>query len=73
MQTDSKMTMTKIPGTPDFMPPEALSKRPVYGPQLDIFSYGGVALNVITQQWTEPSDQLTFIVVAKRNLCAANS
>jgi len=56
MQTDSKMTMTKLPGTPDFMPPEALTKRPVYGPSLDVFSYGGVALNVITQQWPEPSD-----------------
>ena len=60
MQTDSKMTMTKIPGTPDFMPPEALIKRPVYGPPLDIFSYGGVALNVITQQWPEPSDAIQF-------------
>jgi len=56
MQTDSKMTMTKLPGTPDFMPPEALTKRPVYGPPLDVFSYGGVALNVFTQQWPEPSD-----------------
>ena len=26
MQTDSEMTMTKVPGTPDFMPPEALTK-----------------------------------------------
>ena len=60
MQMDSKMTMTKIPGTPDFMPPEALSKRPVYGPPLDIFSYGGVALNVITQEWPEPSDAIQF-------------
>ena len=58
MQSDSKMTMTKIPGTPDFMPPEALTKRPVYGPPLDIFSYGGVALNVITQQWPEPCEKL---------------
>jgi len=60
IQTDSRMSMTKIPGTPDFMPPEALTKKPVYGPPLDVFSYGGVALNVITQQWPEPSDQLEF-------------
>ena len=58
MQTDSKMTMTKIPGTPDFMPPEALTKRPVYGPPLDVFSYGGVAINVITQQWPEATEKL---------------
>jgi len=61
MQTDSNMTMTKIPGTPDFMPPEALTKRPVYGPSLDVFSYGGVALSVITQQWPEPTEKLQLI------------
>ena len=48
--------MTKLPGTPDFMPPEALSKRPVYGPSLDVFSYGRVILNVITQLWPESTD-----------------
>ena len=57
IQADSKMTMTKIPGTPDFMPPEALTKRPLYGPPLDIFSFGGVSLNVISQQWPEPTDR----------------
>jgi len=60
MHSDNKMTMTKLPGTPDFMPPEALSKRPVYGPPLDIFSYGGVILNVITHQWPKPSDAIQF-------------
>ena len=48
--------MTKVPGTPDFMPPEALSTRPVYGPSLDVFSYGGVILNVTTQLWPQPTD-----------------
>ena len=60
MRNDTKKTMTKLPGTPDFMPPEALSIRPVYGPSLDIFSYGGVILNVATQQWPQPSDQVEF-------------
>ena len=44
MKTDKQKTMTKLPGTPDFMPPEAQSIRPVYGPSLDVFSYGGVIL-----------------------------
>ena len=52
--------MTKLSGTPDFMPPEALSKRPVYGPSLDVFSYGGVILNVTTQLWPEPTDSTEF-------------
>ena len=59
MSDDQKM-MTKLPGTPDFMPPEALRKRPVYGPSLDIFSYGAVILNVATQLWPEPTDVIEF-------------
>ena len=60
VRSDNQKTMTKLPGTPDFMPPEALSKRPVYGPSLDVFSYGGVILNVTTQLWPEPSDLIEF-------------
>ena len=51
----STKTMTKAPGTTDFMPPEAVSDRPMYGPPLDIFSYGGIILHAITQQWPRPS------------------
>ena len=60
VKTDNQKTMTKLPGTPDFMPPEALSVRPVYGPSLDVFSYGGVILNVITQLWPQPTDPIEF-------------
>ena len=47
-------TMTKVPGTSDFMPPEALEDSSKYGPPLDIFSYSGVALFVISQEWPVP-------------------
>ena len=57
VRSDNQKTMTKLPGTPDFMPPEALSIRPVYGPSLDVFSYGGVILNVIIQLWPQPTDR----------------
>ena len=60
VRSDNQNTMTKLPGTPDFMPPEALSKRPVYGPSLDVFSYGGVILNVTTQLWPEPTGLVEF-------------
>jgi len=46
--TDCRNSMTKLPGTVDFMPPEALTN---YGPSLDVFSYGGVALYLASQQW----------------------
>lgn len=55
VKADSHKTMTKAPGTVDFMPPECLYDKPVYGTPMDIFSYGGVALFVINQEWPRPS------------------
>ena len=61
MQTTDTKTMTKAPGTTDFMPPECLADRPVYGVSLDIFSYGGVILYTITQLWPhQPSSWVQF-------------
>ena len=54
IQADSKKTKTRAPGTVDFMPPEALLETPEYGPPLDIFSYGGVILHVVNQEWPTP-------------------
>ena len=36
------------------MPPEALLETPEYGPPLDIFSYGGVILHTVNQEWPKP-------------------
>ena len=46
-------TLTQNPGTNDFMPPESLASKPVYGLPLDMFSFGGVVLYVCTQQWPQ--------------------
>jgi len=53
-------TMTKAPGTTDFMPPESLADSPVYGLSLDIFSYGAVILYTITQMWPQPVSWVQF-------------
>ena len=42
-------TLTKFPGTLVYMPPEALGETHRYGPSLDIFSFGHLALYTITQ------------------------
>ena len=60
MQTTDTKTMTKAPGTTDFMPPECLADRPIYGVSLDVFSYGGVILYTITQLWPQPSSWVQF-------------
>ena len=58
IKADSKKTMTKAPGTVDFMPPEALSTSPVYGPPMDVFSFAGI--HTFNQQWPSPTDQVQF-------------
>ena len=50
VKLDSKNTMTKAPGTSDFMPPEALQGSSKYNALLDIFSYGGISLFMVCQQ-----------------------
>ena len=57
--TDTK-TLTQTPGTNDFMPPESLASKPVYGLPLDIFSFGGVILYICTQQWPELPPLIDF-------------
>jgi len=54
IEADSKKTKTCAPGTVDFMGPEALLETPEYGPPLDVFSYGGVTLHVVNQEWPKP-------------------
>lgn len=54
LQADGKRSNTRAPGTVDFMPPEALLEVPEYGPSLDIFSYGGLILHVVNQEWPKP-------------------
>ncbi len=45
-------TMSKLPGTLVYMPPEALTETHRYGPSLDMFSFGHLALYVLTQVCT---------------------
>ena len=39
------------PGTAVFMPPEVFVNKLVYGPPLDVFSFGGVILYIASRQW----------------------
>ena len=42
-------TLTHLPGTVVYMPPEAFDEGSRYGPRLDIFSFGHLALFTLTQ------------------------
>ena len=60
IKADSRKTMTKAPGTVDFMPPESLDDTPKYGPPMDVFSFAGIILHTFNQQWPSPSKQVQF-------------
>ena len=54
--TKTNSNLTGYPGTPDFMPPEALIKNdPDYGTPIDVFSFAVVALHVFSEKWPTPS------------------
>ena len=68
IKADSRKTMTKAPGTVDFMPPETLTKRPEYGTPMDVFSFAGIVLHVFSQQWPTPSEQTQFDPKTRRKV-----
>ena len=44
-----QLALTRVPGTLAYMPPESFNEGSQYGPQLDIFSFGHLALFTIIQ------------------------
>ena len=48
--------MTQTPGTPCYMPPEAMVARPKYTAKVDIFSYGVLMVHVFSGQWPIPGE-----------------
>ena len=46
--------LTMCPGTLAYMSPEALDDPPVYTKKLDCFSFGVLAIQIITQQFPDP-------------------
>ncbi len=51
-QVSARMTM--CPGTPSYMPPEALSDQPIYDTSLDCFSFGCLIIHTALQKWPLP-------------------
>ena len=55
----ARMTQTQAPGTPTFMPPEAMLARPRYTSSVDIFSLGVVVVHILSGEWPEPGETFT--------------
>ena len=53
-------TMTSLPGTLDYMPPEAMGDGVTYDPSLDVFSFGHLALFTLIQTHVRSLLQSTY-------------
>ena len=56
----SPETFTGLPGTLEYMPPEAQEGNTKYDPSLDVFSFGHLALFTVTQTPVRPLLPPTF-------------
>ena len=52
----TQMTQTKAPGTPCYMPPEALMTKSKYTSKIDIYSYGVLIIHTLCGRWPFPDD-----------------
>ena len=48
------LTFTMCPGTDVYMPPEAVKDKPVYTEKIDCFSFGVIAVQIMTQLFPMP-------------------
>ena len=62
MDMNPRMTpLTQVPGTPAYMPPEALIASPHYSNKLDCFSCGVLTLQIITRNFPNPGDATRYV------------
>ena len=53
--------MTHIPGTPAYMPPEAMRENPRYDTRIDNFSYGILMIHVLCGRWPLPLREPNYV------------
>ena len=66
--SDPSMTRSKVtqcPGTPVYMPPEALSPEPHYSDKIDSFSIGVLLLQIVTRNYPSPTAALATVQDSK--------
>jgi len=54
----SRSKLTQVPGTVDFMAPETFEDNPTYGTPIDVFSFAGIGLHLICEEWPRPTQQV---------------
>ena len=52
-----RAAFTKCPGTDVYMPPEAVQDQPMYTEKIDCFSFGVIAIQVLTKKFPDPGNR----------------
>ena len=60
---DLSHTFTMCPGTDVYMPPESVEDKPLYTETMDCFSFGVIIVQILTQQFPNPSDRYKIIEI----------
>ena len=60
---DASHTFTMCPGTDVYMPPESVEDKPLYTETMDCFSFGVIIVQILTQQFPQPSDRNKIIEI----------
>ena len=63
VSSSSGNSQTLCPGTPAYMPPEALNETPTYTERLDTFSFGVLVVQVLTREFPNPTERFTTMKV----------
>ena len=64
----SHLSLTMCPGTNVYMPPEAVKEKPVYTEKIDCFSFGVIALQIMTRLFPMPGDRRKEVVTEELGL-----
>ena len=64
----TQLTFTMCPGTDVYMPPEAVKDKPLYTEKIDCFSFGVIAVQIMTRLFPQPGDRRKEIEIENMGL-----
>ena len=62
------LTLTMCPGNDVYMPPEAVKDKPVYAEKIDCFSFGVIAVQIMTRLFPQPADRSKDVGILARKI-----
>ena len=64
----TQLTYTMCPGTDAYMPPEAVKEEPDYSEKIDCFSFGVIALQILTHEFPKPGNRRKEVEISHPGL-----